>query len=254
MFGRLATIWLLLLIAAFAGAEPKFLTTFRDHFHPSAQSDLGKASCQTCHTNPPQRNPFGKLVEAELEHQHKGEVDDAVLDAVAKQTAPDGRTFQQVIDAGQAPATLFPTSSPAEPTASKPAEAPPLIPTHSFHPAIVHFPIALVVFALVLEFAGLRRRDPALTRVAKWALGFGAAGCLASIVTGITAFVRLGFALEGKPLVHLCVALSATTVVLTALFFKIRRLDSTPAYWVLLVLGSGLVMLAGHLGSLMVYP
>lgn len=250
MVRRLTVAGFLILLCAVTFAEPKFLTVFRDHFHPAPSSELGKADCKTCHTRPPQRNEFGKLVEEELDRQHKGEVDDAVLDAVAKQKAPDGRTFQQVIEAGVPPAMMFASAPATTPVVS----TAPLIPTHSFHPALVHFPIALVVFAFVLEYAGFRRRDAALTRAAKWALGFGVAGCLASVATGLTAFVRLGFVLEGKPLVHLCVALGATTVALTALFFKLRRLDTTPAYWVLLALASALVMLAGHLGSLMVYP
>lgn len=247
MWRRVGATALSLMVCGLVFAEPKFLTSFREHFRPDPASQVGKADCQTCHTRPPARNAFGKIVEAELEAQQKGEVDDAVLKAVGEKRAPDGRTFAEIIAKGEAPAAALPL----EPVATAPQ---PLVPNHSFHPAIVHFPIALAVFAWVLELAGWRRQDSGLRHASAWALGAALLTAAASLATGLIALNRLGFALEGKPLVHMCSALGATTVLATAFFFKLRKQDSAPAYWVLLTLAAVLVGLTGHLGSLMVYP
>ena len=146
----------------------------------------------------------------------------------------------------------------APPPEAQGPKAPPdpldaVIPKHSMHPAIIHFPIALLIFAALIEVIGARRNLPHLRQTATWALGVAGAGALAAVATGLAAFLRLGMELDGTPLIHLCLALGSTTLIFTTLFFKLRKMDNIPAYWILLVLGAVVVAVTGHFGSLMVY-
>ena len=138
-----------------------------------------------------------------------------------------------------------------KPEAKDPLDA--FVPKHSMHPAIVHFPIALLIFAALIEVVGARQKVDYLRQSATWALGIAAAGALASVATGLAAILRLGFTWEGNPLIHLCLGFGAATMIFVTLFFKLRKMDNVPAYWILLILGTMVVGAAGHFGSLMVY-
>lgn len=52
------------------------------------------------------------------------------------------------------------------------------------HPIIVHFPIALLIVAVLLDFLALFLRRAHLVEAASWTLGFGTLGLLAAELSG----------------------------------------------------------------------
>lgn len=57
----------------------------------------------------------------------------------------------------------------------------------SFHPLVVHFPIALLLTALGIDLAAIVSRRPALHRIALWNLGLGTLGAGAAVLSGLKA-------------------------------------------------------------------
>ena len=57
----------------------------------------------------------------------------------------------------------------------------------SLHPLIVHFPVALLLTAVVLEIVALLMKRPALHRVALWNVCLGTLGAAAAVATGLQA-------------------------------------------------------------------
>ena len=52
------------------------------------------------------------------------------------------------------------------------------------HPLVIHFPIALLLTALLLELAGVLWRSEGLRQVSLWNQGLGTLGVLAAVLTG----------------------------------------------------------------------
>lgn len=57
----------------------------------------------------------------------------------------------------------------------------------SVHPLVVHFPIALLLTALLCDALALALRQPHLHRVALWNLCLGTAGAAGAVLTGLQA-------------------------------------------------------------------
>ncbi len=57
----------------------------------------------------------------------------------------------------------------------------------SLHPLVVHFPIALLLSALLLDGLALALKRPHLHRVALWNLALGTLGAGAAVLTGLQA-------------------------------------------------------------------
>ena len=57
-------------------------------------------------------------------------------------------------------------------------------PMESAHPLVVHFPIALLLTAVLLDLAALVLRRPGLHRIALWNLSLGALGAGIAVLTG----------------------------------------------------------------------
>ena len=57
----------------------------------------------------------------------------------------------------------------------------------SFHPLVVHFPIALLLTALLLDASALALKRPHLHRVALWNLCLGTLGAGTAVLTGLQA-------------------------------------------------------------------
>ena len=60
-------------------------------------------------------------------------------------------------------------------------------PMESVHPLVVHFPIALLMTALLLDGLGLVFKRPNLHGVALWNLSLGTLGTAAAVWTGLRA-------------------------------------------------------------------
>ena len=118
------------------------------------------------------------------------------------------------------------------------------------HPAVVHFPIALVTIAAVLESLQLLRRKPTLHAATPACLIFGALSGMAAVL--------LGFFLEdaeggGAAIdLHKWVGIASISTAVIAALFLIRATASERARISLratVFLGAALVGLTGYLGA-----
>ncbi|MBI2104661.1 MAG: DUF2231 domain-containing protein, partial [Candidatus Omnitrophica bacterium] len=60
-------------------------------------------------------------------------------------------------------------------------------PMESAHPLVVHFPIALLLAAVLVDALALVLKRPAWHRVAFWNLCLGTVGAAAAVLTGLRA-------------------------------------------------------------------
>jgi uncharacterized membrane protein len=128
-----------------------------------------------------------------------------------------------------------------------------IIPTHGFHPAVVHFPIALFLFGLFLEFLGLRKKSAELGKAALWNL-IGSLASLAVVVpTGIAAWLLGGHKLEGTMLIHLLMAISSMLLMIGTLATRKKLGSSSKVYLVVLILCALIISGTGYFGGQLVY-
>lgn len=260
---RLVAAATLLCAPLFAAAMPPFLDTFIELYKPSKTTPLFKAECMLCHTvkggGKNNLNPYGLDVKSAMTVTRAGEVTAQLLaNLESKDSDHDGATNIQEIEAGFLPgdSTSHPPPKKGQPDITKspkPNELASMIPTHSFHPLAVHFPIALFIFGAFLEIVGKLRRNTELRRFALWNLGFGALASLIAIPTGIAAWLRVGFSLEGNLLVHFILALAASILMLAVAQWRRSGEHDSRVYWMTLAITVMAVAAAGHFGSLMVY-
>ncbi|MEI8281871.1 MAG: DUF2231 domain-containing protein, partial [Armatimonadota bacterium] len=191
-----------------AQATPEFLKKFKEVYsQPNAQ-------CITCHTAPPERNAFGKEVFVALEKAKTGELTAEILKSVETGDADnDGVSNGDEIKAGTLPGD--PTSKPvpsAKPVVAKSSALDNLVPKHTFHPAIVHFPLALIAIAAFLEFLSRWKKNDGFHSASVINLAIGLISAAGAITTGIVAWLRLGHRLEGNLLIHLILASTSILV------------------------------------------
>ena len=265
---RLALCLVVLLsLGVGAQAEPKFLPVLKSYFNIPAGSEADKARCNVCHAGPPIRNSFGKAIEKALADANALDVTPEVLSKVEMlDTDSDGYKNGNELKAGFLPAD--PASHPAtqvSPAATGPKksgasasnspEENPLIPNHTFHPALVHFPIALYLLGFLLEVVGIWKRDEKLRDAAFWNLLAAAASLAVVIPTGLIASFRLGLQLSlGKPVfTHFLVASSASIGIIASAIWQKRARPSGAGYWALLFITAALVSAAGYFGGELVY-
>ena len=249
-----------------AWGRPEFLTVFRQTYVIKSGTPLDQAKCVTCHVaaGPPERNSFGAALKHILDAAHTKTLTPEILHQLDAQDCDgDGWSSGAEIRAGTLPGdpTSFPAGTPGpvkSGVANHASAPPPMIPLHSFHPIIVHFPIALFLFGGFLEAWGMWKRRLALREAGFVCLSGASVTSFAAIATGLTAMYRNGFALRGMVLTHLVLALSASLgMALTALLgwsaVRAGRPRDSRVYWVVLFISLALVGLAGHWGGLLVY-
>ena len=84
----------------------------------------------------------------------------------------------------------------------------------SFHPLVVHFPIALLLTALLLDALALAMKRPALHRVALWNLSVGTLGAAIAVLTGLQAEDVAKHSFEIWRILELHERLGITTLIL----------------------------------------
>lgn len=244
-----------------ANAIPPFLKTFAGTYKVPYGSELFKARCTTCHiaTGPPKHNPYGAALKLQVERSANKTLTVAMLKEVeAEDSDGDGFSNLAEIAAGTLPgeASSHPVKGAALPpvVTKKPQDGlARLIPGHSFHPLIVHFPIALFLFGVFLEALGHFRKLPELRTLAIWNLAFGAIASLGAVTTGIAAWLRLGFPLEGNVLTHLLLGSSSAILMCVIAIWRRQGVHDNKFYWFLLLLTAVAVGLTGHIGASIVY-
>ena len=278
---------ILLAIVVFLGtsqssleAKPKFWLAFQQTYTVKVGTPIDRAKCLTCHAapGPPNLNPYGLTVRDALRAAKSEDVTPAILNSIESRDADGDRfTNGQEITAGTLPGD--PKSHPDAPPPNgthaagttmpgmsghmaTPGTVPPsnssLIPLHSFHPQIVHFPIALFLFGGFLEAVGLWKRRSGLREAAFLCMAGASITSFAAVATGLTAMFRNEYALKGNVLIHLILASSATvTMGITAMLgrkaAKKGKERSGWLYWAVLFAALALVSIAGHWGGILVY-
>ena len=246
---RLGIIVLLLAgLSALSAATPDILKQFKAIYNKP------DANCTVCHTKPPKRNPFGKAIEDALNKTSDFVLTKEVMKPLESlDSYGDGFSNIDEINAGTGPGD--PTSKPAASTSAPAAgstdkkDSPSgLIPGHSFHPALVHFPIALLAIAALLEGIAIFKKNEFMHSASIINLAMGLITATGAIATGVAAWLRLGYKLEGTLLIHLILASAS---ILIGIFAYAQR--DKKAYLPLIALSGLLVMIAGHFGGTMVY-
>lgn len=128
------------------------------------------------------------------------------------------------------------------------------------HPLIVHFPIALLVTGVGLDFLGLILRRPSLQRVALWNLALGTCGAAAAVATGLEAEEVAKHSFEIWKIMQLHKRLGITTLILGIMLTagRLAKRDnlSPRLRWVSLVVMLAMaasVSIGGYLGGRLVY-
>ena len=229
--------------------------------HPLAGSALATARCGICHAGaPPVLNGFGAEVQKALRAANSRQLTDAVLARVAAiDSDGDGTANSAELAAGTLPADWSSRPQRIAPAKPKPLSAVNnLVPAHSFHPLIVHFPVALLLVGAILEVLGARKRRPELRSAGFLNISVAAVISVAAIITGLTALFRQGMPISGVPLIHLSLGTTASIAMLlvAGVGWAENRKGagrSTPLYWGLLGFAFLTVAAAGHFGSVLVF-
>ena len=133
-------------------------------------------------------------------------------------------------------------------------------PMQSAHPMVVHFPIALLLTAVVLDMAALVARRPALHRIALWNLVLGTLAAGAAVVSGLRAEEAAKHSFEIWQVMERHEQLGIVTLSLGAFVsaFRLWKRDRLSPRWRLLTIALLLAMLGSltygaHLGGRLVY-
>lgn len=133
-------------------------------------------------------------------------------------------------------------------------------PMESVHPMVVHFPIALLMTALLLDGLALILKRPHLHRIALWNLSLGTLGAGAAVWTGYRAAEIAKHSFEIHQVMELHRKLGIATLILGALLVlgRLWRRDrlGSGARGIALVLAVvmvGILSYGAHLGGRLVY-
>jgi uncharacterized membrane protein len=128
-----------------------------------------------------------------------------------------------------------------------------------YHPALVHFPIAFLLGAVLLDLYAWQQRDPAAARVATGLLLAGVATAALAAAAGVLAFFTgpASHTEESGKLIWWHIGAAVTQFVLFAIAAVVRwRVQpAPPPAWtrVLGVIAAGVLLLAGYEGGYIVY-
>lgn len=277
------TVIATLSLSALGWGKPEFLEQLEKLPQMEPAKRAKAEGCSLCHTNPPRRNAFGRAVHDAMEAAGKEEVNAALLAALADGDA-DGDGVSNGEEFRQDTLPNDPASRPGQPDAISPpergtgivgaravdegslgtaeAKTEPeeeeeeqgeMIPDHRFHPAIVHFPIALFLFGALLDWQGSKRKN-SVWREAGWlALAAGTIMTIPAIATGWAAYLANGYGWEGDAFRHLIAGHMAFLLMVSTTLMRRQRTPESIPYWALLALAAVAVGVTGHLGSILVF-
>lgn len=133
-------------------------------------------------------------------------------------------------------------------------------PMESAHPLVVHFPIALLLMAVLLDLLAIALKHPAWHRVALWNLGLGTLGAGVAVWSGLRAaeVARHTFAIHQVMERH--ERLGVATLILGSLIVAWRLLArdrlgprSRTLAMLLMAAMAGTLAYGAHLGGRLVY-
>ncbi len=248
--------WLVFATSAFA--KPEYLAVFLDVYKVHGDK-LTERSCANCHvsTSDYTLNLYGKQVAHALHDANGKEMTPAILKAVEPLDANgDGKSNLDEINAGTAPGA-FVAGKTAAPPAATPKEKP-LVPKNFFHPAIIHFPIALFIGGLLLDLIGYLRKSDSFYVAGWYNLLFGAISAFGGIASGYIATLMMHIPISGLIQRHMILAISGTAIMWILVGIRAKRHEKVSgplrlAYIALAISGLVLISWSGHLGGAFVY-
>jgi len=263
--------------AAQAIALPAYMDAAATAYKYKPGGSLSGKGCNLCHagqTNQNSLNFYGKDVQTALKSGPSTTVTPELLRTLDSKDS-DGDGWPNVMEfqadtlpgdpLSKPPGTppVAPGAKPA-PTGSAGASLFSLqaifYPSHAQHPIIVHFPIALFIFSLLLDFLALRSRSRAFTAAAYYNLIGAAIGAIASVISGLLAW-RFRFDMEplsSDPnlLYHLILGVVSTVLLcsLWAIRAKTQAKDTQPVsrlYLSLALTTFAVISVTGHFGGIL---
>lgn len=251
---KTALLFFVAAISVHALAKPDFLDVFIDQYHVKDTAKLSDKQCQLCHVSEDggnSFNPYGADVKKILDAN--GGKFSWVTIAMAEplDSNGDGRTNLQKI------ALDIP---PGDPPALKPGEtaaapvAKPLIPRHAFHPAIVHFPIALILVAFMLDMVAVFFKKPVLHKMATYNLWLGTISGFVAIASGFGVMTLKQVPYKGLILTHLSIAIGSIIFAIISLLTRSRSAKAAQVIGIIaIVFAAVMIAVAGHFGGDYVY-
>ena len=130
----------------------------------------------------------------------------------------------------------------------------------NIHPITVHFPIALLTAAFLVESLALILRRPEWSRVSLWCLGLGTLGAAVAVLSGRQAMAAAKHSFEIHPIMELHERIGYAVLIGAALLLAWRlaargSMGPRPrwAAWVMLAVVCGTMAFGAHLGGRLVY-
>lgn len=129
---------------------------------------------------------------------------------------------------------------------------------HPFHPALVHFPVALWFTAVLWDIVSWWQPDPLWWHMAYWCLALGLVASLTAIATGFVEYAALPPDQPGidAAATHMLVMVCATVAFDASWFLRaFSGLTTAPSPWAIALGWGGALLLGagGWLGGTLVY-
>ncbi len=252
-------------ISTFACAESEFLDTFLANYKIKDDSPLGQKSCGNCHKSDEDFgfNPYGKDLKKAMADQGVTQVTAKLLASIEATDADgDGTPNGKEISAGTLPgdaasggAPGVKPAAPVEESEVKPSRFPP---KNAYHPAIVHFPIALFIGGLILDFWGMVKKDKTLLHAGWYCIIMAAIASAGAIISGVAAMALLKLPYRGLIFSHLTYAIGSTAFMWVMVALRVDRHEQMNIrlriiYYLFAIATLLMISWAGHLGGLFVY-
>ena len=129
----------------------------------------------------------------------------------------------------------------------------------NLHPLVVHFPVALLLMAVLLELIALLWKQPEFSRAAWWNQIAGTLGLAFAVASGLFAESTVHMADDASELFerHELIAFVAATLFVTLLLWRIGSRGAPPRQrWIFLLLlaaGAVLLLTGAYYGGEMVF-
>lgn len=247
--------------AAVAMATGDFYDAFVAHYKVPESSALAAKSCAVCHVSDSDfaMNPYGDSIKAKLKAEGKEAVDGAILASIeADDSDGDGNDNKTEIAANTLPGDPKSGAKEGVVVKEKPKEPESMIPKNAFHPAIVHFPIALFIAGLVLDALGMFKNDKTLLLAGWYNLIFAALTAFGGIASGAMAMIFKGYPFAGTMQNHIILAIVSTVLMWAMVSMRVHKheemkLSARVVYYLLATAAFILISWAGHAGGDLVY-
>lgn len=262
---------LLLMASLGAQSKPEYLDVLTQTYQ-SYPPALSSRACVNCHISDSDfgLNPFGKQVAQGLLTAGTKSLTPEILHGVEPLASHPGDISNlEKIKKGLAPGTAKAagpgetagtsgTASPAPVSSARSSEQKSLLPKNAYHPAIVHFPIALFLCGLLFDLIGFVRNNRTFLLAGWYNLIAAAVSSFGAIATGVLAIWIMKLPLQGLIRTHLLLAVLGTLLMWALVVLRFRRHEnmSQPlriAYISLAVVGMLLISYSAHLGGAFVY-